>query len=351
MNQKIRPLIIDSNKSILSALKQMDSIGRKLLLVVDDENFINVMSLGDIQRAIIKNIPFETPVIRILRKNTLVATKENSFEDIKNMMFEHRMEFCPVIDEKRKLINVFFWDDVFKSPSPVLEKFNLPVIIMAGGFGSRLKPLTNVLPKPLLPIGDKSIIEEIFARFYAHGCDNFFISVNYKADLVEFYLNSQKLPFKINFFKEELPMGTCGSLSLLKNKIHDTFFVSNCDIIIDQDYYEILEYHRANKNEITIIAALKQISIPYGTIETGENGSLKELVEKPEYSFKINSGMYILEPHLLNEIPENKLFHITELIENVIKRNGLVGVFPVSEKSWKDVGNWNDYLKLLRIYL
>jgi len=350
MNRKIKPLIIESEKSILTALKQMDLIGRKLLLVIEGSHFINVLSLGDIQRAIIKNIPLETPVINVLRKNTKVANKDNTFNEIKNMMFEHRMELCPVIDKNRKLINVYFWDDIFKSKLPVLKKFNIPVVIMAGGFGSRLKPLTNVLPKPLLPIGDKSIIEEIFSRFYAHGCNNFYISVNYKAELVEFYLKSQKFPFKIKYFKEELPMGTCGSLSLIKGKIKDTFFVSNCDILIDQDYYEILKYHKDNKNEITIIAALKQLSIPYGTIETGENGNLKELVEKPEYSFKINSGMYILEPHLLKEIPIDRIFHITELIEHVIQRKGRVGVFPVSDKSWKDVGNWNDYLKILNIY-
>ena len=138
-------------------------------------------------------------------------------------------------------------------------------------------------------------------------------------------------------------MGTAGSLSLLKDQIKETLFVSNCDILIDQDYSEVLKYHRENKNEITVVAALKHYPIPYGTIETGENGRLLELIEKPEISFKINTGIYILEPHLLNEIPENVVFHMTQLIKNVNKRNGLVGVFPVSEKSWKDIGDWDEY--------
>ena len=142
-------------------------------------------------------------------------------------------------------------------------------------------------------------------------------------------------------------MGTAGSLFLLKDRIKETFFVNNCDILIDQDYSEILDYHYENKNEITLVAALKNITIPYGTLETGINGSLIELKEKPDLTFKINSGMYILEPHLLNEIPENKVFHITQLIDQVKKRNGKVGVYPVSEKSWKDIGDWNEYLKLI----
>ena len=142
-------------------------------------------------------------------------------------------------------------------------------------------------------------------------------------------------------------MGTAGSLSLIKEKINNTFFINNCDIIIEQDYSEILDYHKKNNNEITIVAALKHISIPYGTLETGENGILLEISEKPEYTFKINSGMYVLEPQLINEIPENTFYHITDLIEKVRSRNGKVGVFPVSEKSWVDIGNWNEYIKML----
>ena len=228
-----------------------------------------------------------------------------------------------------------------------MDKYMKKAVIMAGGFGTRLKPLTNVLPKPLIPIGEKTIIEDIFERFYNHGCSQFYISVNYKADLIEYYLKKQNLAaYQLNFFSEQNPMGTAGSLSLLKGKIDQTFFVSNCDIIIDQDYSEILDYHRSNNNEITIVAALKHFPIAYGTIETGDNGKLLNLLEKPELTYKINSGMYILEPHLIEQIPTDSFFHITQLIEIVQKRKGKVGVFPVSEKSWTDVGSWSEYLKL-----
>ena len=202
--------------------------------------------------------------------------------------------------------------------------------------------------KPLVPINDKTMLEHIFDRFNRYGCSKYYISVNYKSSLIQFYLKQQNLPYTINYFEEDKPLGTAGSLSLLKNDLKETFFVSNCDILIEQDYSEILKYHRENHNELTVIAALKNYSIPYGTIDTGENGQLIMLSEKPNFIFKINSGMYILEPHLLDYIPENKIFHITTLIEKINKRNGKVGVFPVSEKSWKDVGEWDEYVRNIK---
>lgn len=348
MDYKKRDIKPDSN--LLEALKQMDALDKKLLIVVEQNQFIGLLSVGDIQRVIIKNISLETPIKNILRKNIRIGKTGDSPEIIKKMMLEFRMEFCPVVNNDNEIVEIWFWEDVFNDKkSQVVNKFNLPVVIMAGGFGTRLRPLTNVLPKPLIPIGEKTMLEEIFDRFGKHGCDKYFISVNYKAELIEFYLSNLSLPYTINYFKEDKPMGTAGSLALLKGKIDQTFFINNCDILIDQDYSEILNYHRENKNEITLVAALKSYSIPYGTIDSGNNGELLTLKEKPELTFKINSGMYILEPHLLNEIPGNEIFHITHLIEKVKDRKGKVGVFPVSEKSWTDVGSWEEIKKYYTI--
>jgi len=345
---ELKNLSIESTRNLLQALRQMDSLEKKLLIVVDKHQYKGLLSAGDIQRAIIKNKPLDTPVFQILRKNIRIGKPGDSFESIKKMMLDYRMEFCPVVDELNNIVKIHFWEDLFQATETrQVNKFSLPVVIMAGGFGTRLEPLTKVLPKPLIPIGNKTMLEEIFERFGRHGCNQFYISVNYKAALIEFYLKNQNLPYQLIFFKEEKPMGTAGSISLLKQKIKQTFFVHNCDILIDQDYSEILNYHYANKNEITIIAALKHYAIPYGIIETGNNGHLVELTEKPELTFKINSGMYILEPHLIDEIPENEFFHITQLIELIRKRKGKIGVFPVSEKSWKDIGEAH----LLKQYL
>ncbi len=340
---------IKFRSTILSALKIMDASSTKLLIVLNDTDiFVGLISVGDIQRAILSGQPLDTEINKILRSDYIVAKPEDSKEEIKRIMLSIRAEFMPVVNAQREIVDVIFWEDIFEKAKPIpLDQFDLPVVIMAGGYGSRVRPLTNVFPKPLLPIGDKSMLEEIFSRFYSHGSKCFYISVNYKAELIEFYLSNQNLPYSIEYFKEEKPLGTAGSLHLLKGKLNSTFFVSNCDILIEQDYAAILHYHREQKNEITLVSALKNIDIPYGTLNTGLNGTLVSLSEKPSFTFQINSGMYILEPSALNDIPENEFFHITHLIEKLMKENRKVGVFPVSEKSWMDMGTLDDYLKII----
>jgi len=349
IKKKIEDIKIDGSESILSALKKMDQTYRRLLLVFEGGIFINVLSIGDIQRAIIRNQSLETPVREILRQETRIAHTGQSYYEIKNLMLKYRAECMPVVNDSQQLQDVYFWEDVFtEQEKPVKTELNLPVVIMAGGRGTRMKPLTNVIPKPLIPLGEKTIIEEIMDRFLPYECTNFFLSVNYKADTIKHYFKQIEHPYNISYFQEDKPLGTAGSLHLLKNEINTPFFVTNCDIIIEEDYAEIYNYHKENHNELTVVAALKHYPIPYGTIETGDNGLLKKLSEKPELTFKINSGMYILEPNLLKEIPEDKFFHITQLIENIIKRHGKVGVFPVSKGSWKDIGNWNEYLQKIK---
>jgi dTDP-glucose pyrophosphorylase len=345
--QMYRKATINSTSTMLDALKKMDYLNKKLLIVLESEKFKGLLSAGDIQRAIIQNKPFDTAIKNVLRTKIKIAHPGDSFESIKDMMFKFRMELCPVVDKNGEIVTVHFWEDIFQEKAPKPRKmFNLPVVIMAGGFGTRMKPLTNVLPKPLIPLNDKTMLEEIFDRFALYGCIDFYVSVNYKAELIEYYINNLNLNYNISFFKELKPLGTAGSLSMIKEKINKTFFLSNCDILIEQDYSEILDYHFANNNIITVVAALKHYPIPYGTIETGENGQLIKLTEKPEITYKINSGMYILDPVVLKNIPSDEFFHITDLINNVINDNGNVGVFPVSEGSWKDIGEWDSYIKL-----
>jgi dTDP-glucose pyrophosphorylase len=328
----------------------MDEIKRKILFITEDNNkFIGVLSLGDLQRAIIKQKPLETKIKDILREHITIANTSLSFEEIKQIMIEKRAEAMPVIDEYGFLKDVVFWEDIIDEDSPSKkEKINLPVVIMAGGKGTRLKPLTNVIPKPLIPIGEKTILEDIMDSFLEYGCNKFYLTVNYRADVIKYYMKEQAFStYSLEYFEETEPLGTAGSLHLLEDKIKDTFFVTNCDIMIDDNYAEILKYHKQNKNELTVVAALKNYSIPYGTIDTGKDGIIKSLKEKPDLTFKINTGLYILEPHLINEIPKNKFYHITTLIEKLKKQNRRVGVFPVSENSWKDIGEWKEYLKLI----
>lgn len=349
MKENIRKVCIESQSSILSALKQMDVVKHRLLIVTDGGKFRSMLSIGDIQRAIIRGVAMDSLVADILRDKTNVASIHDSREEVEKYVKERKTEFMPIIDDEGNIVDVLFWDELFHSD--VIHRsaeFNLPVIIMAGGKGTRLRPLTNVLPKPLIPIGEQTMLEDIMDRFVECGCHDFYVSVNYKAEIIKRYLdNLGKLQYHISYFQEDKPLGTAGSLHLLKDKITDTFFVSNCDIIIEEDYGEILKYHRENHNEITVVAAIKNLAIPYGTLETKEEGLLSDIKEKPEYTFKINTGMYILEPHLINEIPQDEFYHITFLIEKLMKEGRRVGVYPINEGSWIDVGNWDEYLKFV----
>lgn len=350
MDGRVKSISIEKTEPIIRAMKQMDEVHVKLLLVLDYGHFCSLLSIGDIQRAIISNKPLETPIEDILRSTVKVAHASESKESIVAYMKERRNDFMPIIDDEKNVVDVVFWDDIsLLHTTRIKHPFTLPVVIMAGGQGTRLRPLTNVLPKPLIPIGEQTMVEDIMDRFVECGCEKFYMSVNYKASFIKQYFDGlSSKQYNITFFQEDKPLGTAGSLHLLKDRINSTFFVSNCDIIIEEDYSEILDYHKHNNNEITVVAALKEFSIPYGTLETGEGGQLIGLTEKPNLTYKINTGMYILEPHLIREIPSDRLYHITFLIEKLMNEGRKVGVFPISEGAWTDIGNWNEYLKIIR---
>jgi len=347
--ERISALSISPASTLVDGLRQMDRLDVKLLMVVQQGEYRGLISAGDIQRAIIANRGLDTPVSEVLRDKTRVAHEGDSFESIKSLMLEFRTEFMPVLDESGTFVEIHFWDEVFGCGMPAHKQIDLPVVVMAGGKGTRLKPFSSILPKPLFPLGEKTILEVILDRFSEAGCHRFLLSVNYKADFIRNYLAQLEGPsYSVEYFQEGRPLGSAGSLHLVESRISETFFVSNCDIVVDTDYSEIVDYHREQKNEITIVAALKHIRIPYGTLTTGEGGTLEAFKEKPEVTYLINTGMYILEPQLLSEIPKNEFFHITDLIEQVKQRSGRVGVFPVSEKSWCDIGEWHEYERTMR---
>lgn len=330
--------------TLLDAFKVMDQLGVKLLLVIENDKYMGLLSSGDVQRAILGGKSLERQVVECMRSNARIADPNMSVESLRSMMLEHRMEFCPVVDEYGRLLDVHFWEDHFETSVPHPSRtFDLPVVIMAGGKGTRMRPITHVLPKPLIPIKEKTMLEEIIDRFSRFGTDQFYVSVNYKSGLIRYYFDQLGLKQNVDFFEESKPLGTAGSLSLLNGKISSTFFVSNCDILIEDDYGAILDYHEQNDNEITIVGAVKTYEIPYGTLDVAENGLLQSLQEKPSSTVLINSGMYILEPHLIKEVPSDTLFHITDLIGQLMNEGRKVGVYPVSDGSWVDMGNWVEY--------
>lgn len=350
--EEIKSRSLKISNTIIEALKKMDAEKCKLLFVFNGDFFSGILTIGDIQRAIINAVDMNSSVSAILDTNKVYAFEGEEINSIRQKMYRLRAECMPVLNENKELVDVIFWKDAFmdRLETDVREKINLPVVIMAGGKGTRLKPITNVIPKPLVPVGDKTILEEIMDQFESIGCKKFYMSVNYKSDMMMFYLAHTEHEYDIHFFEETKPLGTIGSVSLLKDKINTPFFVTNCDILIDQDFRDVYEYHKENKNDITMITAVKNFHIPYGVIETGEDGLMTGLKEKPDITYKINTGVYILNPELISDIPENQFFHITDLMEVVKSRGGRVGCFPVSENSWRDMGEWPEYLKMIKVF-
>lgn len=342
---------IQSTTTLIQSLKKMDETKVKMLFVFEGEKFLSILTIGDLQRAIIKGIGMDASVSTFLDINKQFCTQDETREQIRDKMLKLRSECMPVVDNDGNLLEVYFWNDMFNYDDHYHRpKIDLPVVIMAGGQGTRLKPITNVIPKPLVPVGDKTILEVIMDQFEGIGCHKFYMSVNYKADMMEFYLSQLDHKYDIEFFMEDKPLGTIGSVSLLKGKISTPFFVSNCDSINEQDYRDVYDYHVSNNNDMTIVTMVKSFKIPYGVIETGEDGLMIGLKEKPEHTYMVNTGVYILNPELIDEIPEGEFFHITHLMEKVKARGGRVGCFPVSEESWKDMGEWPEYLKMIKVF-
>ena len=356
MKLEFRELCVDRGISILEAMQKMDLVGHKLLMVGEDVSsskfkLTGLLSIGAIQRAIVRGVSPKEPIGDVLRKGIVVCTTKDSGEKIKAEMMRCRSEYMPIVDAAGHVADVVFWEDLFgesQSVRATVGKYDMPVVVMAGGEGTRLRPLTNILPKPLLPIGKKTIIETIMDRFVGIGCRRFYVSLNYMADTIERYLTEHNDGrYEFTFFREDLPMGSGGSLSLIRDQIKDPFWVTNCDNILQQDLAEIVEVHRQNKNEMTVVAAVKTMKLPYGNLVTGDHEQVVRVEEKPEFLFRVNTGVYILEPHLLNDIPERQYFPITDLMNIIINRQGRVGSFPITDGSWCDIGNWEDYTKAL----
>ena len=347
--KNLNRLLIKPSLAVKDALKQMDKEGEKILYVIDKkQKLLGTLTDGDIRRFFLNNGKLNQKIEKCYNKNPIVLKNHDEIL-ARNILLKHKIESVPVIDENGKIIDCFIWDEVladkeYKSP----KKINIPVVIMAGGTGTRLDPFTRILPKPLIPIGDKAAIEVIMDRFYKIGTNKFYLTLNYKGEMIKSYFDNLQVEYKINYIYEKKFLGTAGSLKFLPNTIKGTFIVTNCDIIAVADYYDVLNLHLKNKNLLTIIGAFQHYVIPYGIIKFKEKGEVLEIAEKPEYDFTINTGVYLLQPEVLNFIPSNKKFDMTDLINMLLENKHKVGVYPISEKSYIDIGQWKEYKKNIK---
>jgi len=348
----MKDITIHPHATIKEAMEALDKTAEKVLLVVDEnQTLIGALTDGDIRRYILKGRDLASVIEDAYKANPVFVFQENfDQEKIKEVFLKNKFDVIPILNQDRKVVDFITWEKAFgNNRRSEYQKLDVSVVIMAGGKGTRLEPFTRVLPKPLIPVGDKPVIDHIIDRFRGYGISEFYLTIHHMSKIIRAYFEEKEPDYSIGFAEEDEPRGTAGSLKLLSDKLNKPFFVSNCDIIIEADYADLYRFHMQNRHDITLVASAKQFNIPYGICELNSEGSLERIKEKPEYNFLVNAGMYVLNPDALELIPENQLFHITHLIDKIKKNGGQIGVYPVSEKAWIDVGQWAEYRKALKV--
>ncbi|MDC0460784.1 sugar phosphate nucleotidyltransferase [Candidatus Pelagibacter sp.] len=334
-----------STTSIRESLKKMDVENKNSLVVLGNDNrVLGVFSSGDFRRAVFKGVDVNQEISLAMNKKFNYLIKGYSKDEAREIFIRNSLvQEVPILDKKFQLLEIIKRNDFIDDQDLNSENFNfkdISVVIMAGGKGTRLDPFTRILPKPLFPLGDKPIILEIMNSFNKFNVSNFYISINDKAKIIKAYFHQHNFPYVVNYIEEDKPLGTAGSLRMIKDKIKSTFFLTNCDILIYSHYPSIMEFHKKNNHDLTLVTSLRNYSIPYGVCDIDKSGQLIKMNEKPEYDFLVNTGLYVLEPKILELIPKNKVFDMSELINLLNKKKMKIGVFPVSEKSWIDLGQW-----------
>jgi len=344
--------LVDHRLNIREGIKKMDEVGIGFMVVTEeDDRIIGVFTDGDFRKAILKGVSLDDSILKIANRDFKQLGPGYTEAEAREMFDGTIVHQVPVI-EKGTLLEVILKSDMsFKNAGPMVHgQLDLPVVIMAGGKGTRLEPFTHILPKPLIPINDKPIVEIIIDEYRKYGIEQFYLSVNHKSKMIKAFFEDQTVDYTIEYIEEDKPLGTAGSLKLVNQEMKTPFFVSNCDILIREDYTKIHEFHVNGDFELTMVASMQHYSIPYGVCEINSDGELLEIKEKPGFDFLVNTGMYLLNPGTLDHIPTDELFNMTDLIGVLQEKNFKVGVYPVSEKSYMDIGQWAEYKKVVKSF-
>jgi len=341
----IHDFIGRSDISLSEAMREIDANTNGILFLTDEYDIlIGCITDGDIRRFLLAGGKMDDAAMKAANTHPKVA---KTIEEAKNLYHSKNYVVIPVVDENGRIVDLYNGNGVVKRARRAL---NIPVVINAGGRGTRLDPFTKVLPKPLIPVGDYPIIELIMKEYQTYSCDEFHIIVNYKRDLMKAYFKENENHYNITWYDESEPLGTGGGLSLLKGKFDDTFFFSNCDALLTANYERMLQFHRGNGNVITMICAYKNITIPYGIVEMGRNGAIEGMREKPVMSFLTNTGIYIVEPEVALDVQDGVPIGFPDIVEMERQKGRKVAAFPVSENDWMDMGQLSE-LEKMRIKL
>ncbi len=343
----IQRLIGKDTLSVSEAMQRIDANACGILFLANDAGaLLGCITDGDIRRFLLSGGKMTKSALEAANLKPRVA---GSVEEARKLCHRKNYIIIPIVDDSGTIIDLYNGEAGETSNKPKLA-LQIPVVINAGGKGTRLDPYTRVLPKPLIPVGDYPIIELIMQEYQSYSCTDFHIIVNYKRDLMKAYFSDNERNYHITWYDEQTPLGTGGGLSLLRGKLKSTFFFANCDALLTANYESMLKFHKDNGNAITMICAYKNINIPYGVVEMGLNGSIEEMKEKPLLSFLTNTGIYIVEPKVIDDIEDNEVIGFPDIIEREKQKGKKVAVFPIGENEWMDMGQIPE-LEKMRIKL
>lgn len=338
--KNIEDIIVKESTSILEVLQIIDKSSKQIAIVVDkNKKLLGTISDGDIRRALLNNVSLNESVKNIYFKTPTVASINNSKEEIINICRTKKLHQIPIIDDKGDLIGLEILDELISK-----EIKTNKVILMVGGLGTRLRPLTENTPKPMLKVGNKPILQTIVEKFAEHGYINIVMCVNYKSNIIQDYFGDGKeFGVNIEYILENQRMGTAGALSLLKEKPAEPFFVMNGDLLTNVNFEYLHDFHISNNSMGTMCVREYDFQVPYGVVNL-ENSKILSIEEKPTHKFFVSAGIYMLTPDALKYIPKNKFYDMPTLFEKLISEKQNTISFPLREY-WLDIGRIEEFEK------
>jgi len=350
MHEDVKPFLVPETYTIRQAMERLEKTEEKIVFVVDaDAHLVGSLTDGDIRRWILSDGDLKAQVRRVCNCSPLVVEEGFGLEETRAEMLTGNISCVPVVNPSREVVRLVFWRELYQGEAVVKTRrqLSLPVVIMAGGRGTRLEPFTNVLPKPLIPVGDRTVIEIIIDQFLPYGLDQFHLSVNYKSKILKSFFEELAPSYAVAYLEEKEPRGTAGILRDMYAPTPDSLIVTNCDIVIQADLAELVSFHSDHDYDLTLVASVKDYNIPYGVCELESGGSLARITEKPQYSFLVNTGMYVVRRDRLDLIPRQGRCDMTDFIAQIKEGGGRIGVFPIGEGAWVDTGEWTEYRKAI----
>jgi len=333
-----RSILVNENTTLLETMKIIDDSSMQFAAVVDETlNLLGTVTDGDIRRGILRGEGLDVPIKQVMNSSPVSACINNTYSDCLNLLKKHKLKQLPIIDMDNRIIDIIFADE-----DPATKNNGNTVILMAGGLGTRLRPLTENIPKPMLNVGNKPILETIIEGFKQYGFTNFILSVNYKKEVIQDYFqDGSAFGVSISYIEEDKRMGTAGALSLLKEKPSSPIFVMNGDLLTQVNFEQLLQFHEETEAAATMCVREYEYQIPYGVIET-EGQQLVSIKEKPMHRSFVNAGIYVLSPEVFDYIPQDEFYDMPDLFKKLMDEQNNVSAFPVREY-WLDIGRMADF--------